>query len=320
MGKKKNIRQQLRNELHRQFKDARGRSRHVDKKQRETHAIHDRIYGRASLKTHLSRIDQLEKWLKQQHPEVHNLNQISRDLVGEYLKFQEDRGRSAWTVSADIAAINHVMIGSGKWDKSISKSDYGLRQRRQQEIKNNRGETRWKQEGRGSESTYEKELEYGRAFGLRRSELVGNNSQHARASTASLYRTPDGRLHNVTIGKGGRYRTSECLASYQKIVEERYKPYIQNVTVLPDRETFLERYKDSEDFFKSISRSVRIHHECRQYYAEEKLKELQRENRCQSGQNFKCNNVLLDKGQALFVSNQLGHNRLDVLKSYVGLE
>ena len=319
MAKRKNIRQQLRNELHSQFKAARGSSRHVDKKLKGF-GIHNKIYSRNSLKTHLSRIEQFSKWLKENHPEIRNLNDISRDVAGEYLKFQEDSGKSAWTTSADALAINHVMIGSGNWNEGIKKSDFGLQQRRLQDIQNNRGETKWGESGRGRKETYAAPVEYGRAFGLRRSELVGNNSQHAKASTASLYRTPDGRIHNATIGKGGRYRTTECLLSYQSHIEREYDTYIKNVERLPSKDEFLQRYKESVPLFDTISRSVRIHHDCRQYYAEQKLEELRNEERFLSGETYRCNEIVLDKGQALFVSKQLGHNRLDVLRHYVGHE
>lgn len=319
MAKKKNIRQQLRNELHKQFKAARGSSRHNDKES-QGFAIHEKIYSRNSLKTHLSRIEQFSKWLKDNHPEIQNLNDISRDVTGEYLRFQEDSGKSAWTTSADALAINHVMVGSGIWNEGVKKSDFGLQQRRLQDIQNNRGETKWGESGRGKEETYSAPVEYGRAFGLRRSELVGNNSQHAKASKASLYRTPDGRIHNATIGKGGRYRTSECLSSYKPYIEREYGADIKDVERLPSKEEFLQRYEGSAPLFDSISRSVRIHHDCRQFYADQKLEELRNEGRLGSGETFRCNQVILDKGQALFVSRQLGHNRLDVLRHYVGHE
>ena len=125
----KNLRQQLRRELHRQFKAGKGQSRHADKQAAGGKPIYDKIYSNLSLKTHLSRIEQFSGWIKENHSDIKNLNEITRETVGEYLKHQVTDGKSPYTISADMLAINRVQMAQGHWQEPIKKSEYNLPQR-----------------------------------------------------------------------------------------------------------------------------------------------------------------------------------------------
>lgn len=323
-GKKATLENQMRSTLLNQFRKGYGTSRHQEKQLRGTYAIHDKIYSKKSLDTHVSRTKMFAKWVKQNHPEIKKIDQISKVIVGEYLQSQQDKGLSAWTLSADLTALNHVAIGTGVWDKSISKSEFGIKKRSLSDVKNNRGDKATDKHWSNS-NRYEKETFVGQAFGLRRSELVPSSSNRGYAVTnQSLYKV-NKKVYCATFGKGSRYRTVECLKSHQNQIEQMYGQYIIEVDRLPKSSEFKEIRQQGEALFNSISRSVNIHQNCRQYYANAKLEELQQENRYYEVQEqnrpdletYRCNGQQIDRGHAQFISQQLGHNRLDVLKHYI---
>ncbi|MBC9722019.1 MAG: hypothetical protein H9W82_12160 [Lactobacillus sp.] len=330
MAKRKNIRQQLRAELYRQHKAGQGRSRHADKQSNGGKPIYDKIYSDLSLKTHLSRIEQFSGWLKAEHPEVRDFAQITRDLAGEYLQKQVGDGKSAYTIGADMLAVNRVQIGSGCWDNAIKKSDYGLPQRSFATLRNNHGSVHRNEEQQQEDSRmrdrYSEVLFYGQAFGLRRSELVPSDSRQTVAGTGSLYER-DNKLYHITTGKGGRLRAIECLKSHEPEIRETYGEHIK---LMPDYllkdsytkvdiEQFKAEWKQGEQFFNSLDRSLRIHVECRQFYANHKLDEIQ-QGLFGDVRKYTVNGVAISQLEADHISKQLGHggDRWDVLQRYIG--
>lgn len=335
MSKRKNIRQQLRNALHEQRRAGTGRTRHEDKKMNNGQVIYDKIYSDLSLKTHLSRIEGFAAWLKNNHPEVRDLQDITQDIAGQYLQQQQNDNKSAYTISADMLALNRVQIATGNWEQPIKKSDYGLKNRNFSDLKNNNNHNRTDAQLQKDEIMrykYKEIIAYGQAFGLRRSELLGDSTGHNRktvAGTNSLY-SKNGKIYHVTTGKGGRLRAIECLASHDKYIRDNYgqhikpmPPYLQKHQYsTQDIAKFRQEHKQSERFFNSVDRSLRIHVECRQYYANQKLTEIMQnreENRINE-EKVKINGIEIPKDVADYIALQLGHgpNRYDVLRRYIG--
>ncbi|MYL57566.1 hypothetical protein GLW20_08605 [Virgibacillus halodenitrificans] len=288
-----------------------------------------------SLKTHLSRIDQFTKWIKSEHPDIKNLNEVTRDVAGEYLQLQVANDKSPYTVSSDMLAINRVMIGSSIWsaDKPIKKSDYNLPRRSFNNLRNNHGKTyrspEQQQRDDKMRERYREVLTYGQAFGLRRSELVPSDSRQTVAGTNSIYER-DNTLYHVTTGKGGRLRVVECLKSHEQMIRDTYEKFIKPMPehlekdsyTKQDIQRFREDWRHGECFFDSLSRSLRIHVECRQYYAMNKLSEIQRDEQFsrEHERTLTINDVQLSKLEADYISHQLGHGkeRWDVLNRYIG--
>lgn len=326
--KKESLQHQMKTELYRQYYDARGTSRHEEKQKRGEYEHLDKIYARNSLKAHLSRAEQFAKWLKAEHAEVKRLDDITRDIAGEYLKSQQERGYSVRTIESDMTAINHLQLGRSHWEKeeALNKREFDIRSRRAEDITNNRGE-------RATPVTYssyqERVVAFGEAFGLRRSEVVPERKNNDHAVTTNSFFRKDERIYLATIGKGGRFRTVECLESRQAAIEAEYGQYIRDVEQLPDRQQFREEYARENQLFNSVSNNVRIHVDCRQFYANEKLNELEEserrfeltsQNSLRSGYDkYTTNNRTMLRDHAQYVSQQLGHNRLNELKSYINL-
>lgn len=333
MSKRKNIRQQLRNALHEQRRAGTGRTRHEDKKMNNGQVIYDKIYSDLSLKTHLSRIEGFAAWLKNNHPEVRDLQDITQDIAGQYLQQQQNDNKSAYTISADMLALNRVQIATGNWEQPIKKSDYGLKNRNFSDLKNNNNHNRTDAQLQKDEIMrykYKEIIAYGQAFGLRRSELLPSDSRQTVAGSNSLYEK-NGKIYHVTTGKGGRLRAVECLDSHVKYITDNYGQHIKPMPPYLDKNNYSrqdvakfrqEHKQQSERFFESVDRSLRIHVECRQYYANQKLKEImqKREESYINEEKVKINEIEIPKSVADYIALQLGHgaNRYDVLKRYIG--
>ncbi|HBT59459.1 MAG TPA: hypothetical protein DEA45_01390 [Acholeplasmataceae bacterium] len=324
---KKSLLQQMKNELYNQYSRGKGISRHEEKQRTGTFAHHDKIYSSNSLKTHLTQVKDFAAWAKQQEQRIRNIEDITPDLVGKYLREREEQGNSPHTISARLLALNHVGISKGLWDRSLRKAEFDLAERRADTITNNRDS-----KGTMDDLTTKQTqiIEFGRTFGLRRSELVPNahHTSNYAVGTKSLYEK-ENRLYLATLGKGGRYRTIEALKENEAYIRSEYAPFIQKVDKLPNRVEFEALRGDSTPLFDSISRSVPVHVLSRQYYANKKLVELERENRSyhvnesnqlRSGHKYyTTNSRTMLREHAQFLSDQLGHNRIAELKSYINL-
>jgi hypothetical protein len=340
MGKNKTIANQLKTALHQQYKDGRNFSRHDAKvaaeKNGQSKVFYNKITSQRSLGTHLSRVEQFGKYIKEKHPDVRKVEQITPDHVSGYVQSRSAAGFAEKTVKADITAINHALVGSGHWEKHFRRNDYGIKPQRQEPRYNNGTGNRYAERQAQFQAKHANMTEYARAFGLRRSELM-NGSGHSKtthtiAGTKSLYEHR-GTIYHVTTGKGGKLRVVECLKEKESFVRENYGQYVQT---MPDylqpgingkldktaATQFREDHRDSERFFQNFSREMNIHREMRQYYATYKLEEIQKEQRFSRDEErtVSVGDAYLSQREADFVTHNLGHgvNRLDVISSYIG--
>lgn len=325
--KKENIKHQLKSELYGQYYSSKGKSRHSEKMKRGQYNHHDSIYSRNSLKTHISRSNQFANWLKQAHPEVRQINAISREIAGQYLQIQQEKGYTTRTIEADMTMLNHIQIGRENWtqDEKLTKKEFDIKPRNKEDIINNRGTKATKPYNENQQQI----IEFGKAFGLRRSELVPDRQNNGYAVTTQSLFLQNDKIYLAAIGKGARFRTIECLESRQDYIKEEYGQYLQKVDQLPNIDEFKESYNRQNQLFNSISNNVRIHVECRQYYANQKINELESSERhfqllpqncLKSGvETYTTNGREMARDHAQFVSQQLGHSRIYELKSYVNV-
>lgn len=98
---------------------------------------------------------------------------------------------------------------------------------------------------------------------------------------------------------------------------------------MPNKSQFLEDRKHSTLLFQSISKDVQIHRQCRQYYANHKLKEIEADKRNYfvrhqnetktKIQTYTTNHRTMKREHAQLISDNLGHGRISELKSYIHL-
>lgn len=327
--KRRSLKNQLRQELFRQHDEGRGKSRHKIKQSTGKFAQYGVISSSRSLDAHLSASRAFSEWVKEERPAVKNLADIDDKVIRDYLKHR-DADYAAKTVSADLTFLNHIRCGrEGVEDvQPFSKKDLDLRANATDTVTNNRGEQN-ASETRVLFKSHEPVVEFGRGFGLRRSELVPQPRYEAYAATDKSLYEKDGRIHIATFGKGGRYRTVECLAEKEDFIRQNYGDIIQKVEQLPSRDEFKAIRAAAEPIFKSVSRSIPVHIVCRQYYANHKLDEFEQsgrdyhvlpQNETETGiTTYTTNGRTMSREAAQFVSDQMGHNRIYELRKYVNL-
>ena len=77
--------------------------------------------------------EQFQSWSKNKGYNFKSLADVSDSHIIQYLKERQDTGKSAWTVSRDLSALNKI------FGREISKKGTDLKSRKNADIKNNRG-------------------------------------------------------------------------------------------------------------------------------------------------------------------------------------
>jgi len=237
-------------------------------------------------------------WLQQNHPESRDLMHIPRQQAIEYLQHRQQEGKSAWTVSKDMSALNKVC------GFDITKQEADLRERSRDDIKRSRVER--ESDERYNPANYEEQITFARAFGCRRESVLGGAYQ---VKSVSLFRF-DGMLYVGLIEKGGRYREAPCLQSMQPQVERMF-PGIQERRHLTEHE-FKALYAASPEPHLFHEYTTKIdNHAFRAEYAMRLYTELattQGESKLPQDQYRGYDENILRR-----VSEALGHNRPDIV-------
>lgn len=322
-------------------------SRHVDKmNQNGKMANYQAIYSDNSYKTHLSRATNFSDWVKENHAEIKDFRAVNKDLASEYLAYQKEYGgrndgpASAHTLSADATMLNHVFVGTNVWDSPLRKSDIAdMPKRSLDTITNNRSLTsdEWVKRNETLYVRNEQLIDTARAFGLRRSELIAGGRYDRALNTGSFFRNEDGKLNVATVGKGGKYRLAEVTEEYARKMDNYYAEYARPISELPGEKEFKAELGRYDRFFTQDNHEIPIHIH-RAYYAQTKFDEI---NRQYQGQNETYKKITYDHngqkvikeipgskqitigakegsyGAFMRVSENLGHNRLDVLNNYL---
>lgn len=344
----------FRSELIRQRRSSKrsgGREKYKNTKQgKYTDYYH--IYSDRSYQSHLGRSKKFAEFCRENG--VRKYEEITPALGQKYLIHERDNGLSASTIGADALCINHLMIGSGYWNESqrLIKSKISGMPQRSTKLVNQRekglNSREWRERYPNSYKKYQNQIDTVRALGLRRRELTGGSSYNGRdgLGTKSLYWSEKGRVLAVTIGKGGKFRTIECRLDLQPKIVKLYGKYIQPADKIPQNKTdFLKNMRSNKPFYHSFSHSIPTHI-FRADFAQNKLRELaskpfsgereysysKRMKTAHKGKYYysrvirkhdlskpyQIGSYRASYGAFYELSKNMGHNRLDVLQSYLG--
>lgn len=91
------------------------------------------IYSKKTMADYKKVAGQFHSWCKSKGYSFKSLADVSDSHILQYLKERQDMGKSSWTISHDLSALNKI------FSREISKKDAGLKSRRNSDIKNNRG-------------------------------------------------------------------------------------------------------------------------------------------------------------------------------------
>lgn len=323
MAKKQSLANEIGSKLYDHYYRGKGTSRHQDKLATGRYFQAEKIYGRGSIVTHISQGKMFAQWLRANHPDVRRLNEVTRDQAVEYVRYRNE-AFSPKTSQASMSVVNRLLYPENR----LTRRECDLPRVTRADSRNNRGRAETTREPNERQRVA---LDYGRAFGLRHSELVyTKKNPEYQATTSSLYEK-DGTLFQCTYGKGGKYRTVECLASSQDYIRETYAEIIQHVTELPDAEAFKAVIDDATPLFDVQLNNLQVQQNCRQYFANEKMLELIQSDR--EWELFRinqtkdgCETYQVDGVEYPFPRDamqwtalQMGHNRISELDKYLAV-
>ncbi|MDB6354717.1 hypothetical protein PH235_14395 [Trichococcus sp. K1Tr] len=320
MAKKQSLANEIGTKLYNQYYKGKGTSRHADKLATGKHCQPEKIYSRGSIKTHKSQGRVFAKWLRANHPEVRRVADITREQAIEYVRYRNE-AFSPKTSQTSMSIVNRLLYA----ENGITRKECELPRVTSSDARNNRGPAATCREPNERQREV---LEYGRAFGLRHSEMVyTKENPEYQATEKSLYEK-DGTLYHCTFGKGGLYRSAEILASQQMYIEEAYGEMIQHVTELPTAEEFKEIISDATPLFDANLNNLQAQQLSRQYYANNKMLELEqsdrewelfRINQAKNGsETYEVNGIEFDRGAGQWLAKQMGHSRISESSKYLG--
>ena len=102
-----------------------GESRHQAKKEARENLGYEHnktvgIHSYKSFDTYKSSCKQFVKWAKENDKGIRNIEDVKEEHVKDYIKHRADTGKSAYTYSKDLAALNKV------FGTSVTKQDCGV--------------------------------------------------------------------------------------------------------------------------------------------------------------------------------------------------
>ena len=248
-----------------------GQSRHELKEADRANGVKgNRITSHKSYDNYKNASKQFCKWLKEYHPNIKNLKDVTREMGVDYIKYREQIGRSAWTYSQDLVAVNKLL------DTDITKKECGVEKRRLENRTKNQVDNGYRTKDKIAERFIE-------GSGLRKREL-----QHLKLSNC-IMEGDELVAIRVYRAKGGRYRVAQ--------VRKEYREELGSIINSKRNNT-----QNDLLFDKPIPKRLQCHrfrHTYAKGYCEELIdKGISR-------------NEVLDK-----LTQSMGHNRHDVLKSY----
>lgn len=264
------------------------------------------IHSIKTMETYRQTAFEFTGWLKENRPETRDLMNVPKEHVIAYLQQRQAEGKSPWTVSKDMSALNKVL------SLNVSKQEAGLRERSYMHTKRSR--LNRAHDHKYNPKNYVRQITFAEAFGCRRESIVGGSYQ---VKDVSLFRH-EGKVYVSLIEKGGRYREAPCLSAMQPTIESLFpniseRPLTSvNELQSTGKANFEVLYQSSQEHLFDRYTTKIDNHAFRHEYARNLLQEI--------SQVLESKNEKLyrgyDKQVLKEVSEALGHSRLSVVVEY----
>lgn len=277
-----------------------GDSRHQAKKEykemvgnKNTHNKTVGIHNYNTFNAYKSSCKQFTSYLKENHAEVKNIEDIKSEHVKEFIKYREEQGYSAYTYSKDISALNKV------FNTDVTKKDCEVANRSYKDITNNREMK--EHHNHINYNNYKDEITVLQSTGMRRESLEkvsANSFNYDENGYPTAVRLADEREYGgINMAeKGGRDREAEIPYS----MREELRVVIENRLEENDGDRDKPMFEHIPDRLGT--------HRFRQEYAETMYNQYIEEH----GESEQWRGY--DAKAMEYASNNLGHNRLDVVK------
>lgn len=317
--------------LNEAYKKSMTRSRNDDKK---IGVDNKYIYAEKSLIEHKRNWKQFAEWLKDKN--IKTIGKIKQETVEEYVKFLAENNYAKKTIESRIGAVNKIMQVSGRWEREdrviLSKiENINIKSLKRNVYKDLTG-NEWISKNKDIYQKNKDLFDTVQAFGLRRKEVMELNNR-------SFLIDNKNKMYVQTIGKGGKYRIAEV--ANEEMNKNMLRLYGNIAKPLNTaNEDKLSRTIRNEDERLNI-KGANCHkfglHIHRAEYAR-RLLENKIKNEIEIKREYKGYSHLKTKGLSkkemseietkigtykasvksfIEVSQNLGHNRLDVLLNYL---
>lgn len=326
----KNLKQLLTQELYRQVKTGRhlnsiGKG-HTYQKTKGRVATHDAIWSKGSFRALKSSAKRVAEFAKDQgFKRISDLQ--STENLKQIFSAETAAGLSAGTQSQDLRLINHILIGKKLASSQLRKEDVGIARRSnliaEQQYKSLTSKE-WEDTHRIAYKHHRNQIEFIRDTGLRRSEL----------NAFKLYRV-DSTYKVLTIGKNGKSRFAEVRPSTEgAVLNVLGNPQVPSISTEKAQE-ILEKPSYIKSQIQSQGQSIKLSdkipsHIHRAYYAQQLIQQLSQ--RDYSSTSYTTRSGVVHNGADMYqigaykapygafmeLSEDMGHNRLEVLKNYLG--
>ena len=216
------------------------------------------------------------KYIRQNHNEIKNIGQISREHIIEYLVGRQGEGKSAYTISKDMAALNKL------FNTTVSKKEAGIKERSYKDVSRSREPK--SHDKKYNPQNYREQIAFARATGCRRESVL-------RIKPEDFILDKSGLPQMVYLKeKGGKERHATILEEYRETLKELIKGKEEGVLLF-------SRYTKKID-----------NHAFRAEYAKERYREI-----IKSKGTDKKDFRGFDKECLKILTRDLGHNRLDIV-------
>lgn len=221
------------------------------------------VFSNETFRSYAKSLKGFSGYLKEQG--VKDADEVTRGHAVSFLRDQQKRGLSHYTVAKDSAAINKV------FDYSITKHDTGIGDRSKHEIVRGRSVER-DETYLQRERSNRHQIDFTKAFGTRRQSIQPSNTNYP-VKPVSLFRR-DGEVYCSVIEKGGRYREIECLQAHKQLVLDRYD--VRECYEQRTEESFKRMYFESgeDTIFSRYDKNIN-NHAYRAEYACELYKQIE---------------------------------------------
>ena len=298
MSKARNKRGSLNHQINARMKEMNciGESRHQAKQEaRENLGYkHNKTVGIHSYKsfdTYKSSCKQFVKWIKETDQSIKNIEDVKAEHIREYIKDRAESGKSAYTYSKDLAALNKV------FGTEVTKKECGVANRSYKDITNNRQLK--EHHNHINYKNYQREIDMVRATGMRRESLTRitpNAFNYKADGTPYQVRLKDERAEGGSnlAEKGARERIVDMPYQLQDRVREIVEEHRENGNL------------DNKPIFDHVPSRLGTHR-FRQEFAETTYKNYLEEH----GESTVYRGY--DKEAIQHTTQQLGHNRMDIV-------
>ena len=242
------------------------------------------VHSKETLKTYRNSVNKFIEYMQEFHPDIKNLDQITKEHGEEYIRYRAENGKAATTYSKDISALNKC------FKFGLTKKEIGVDSKKFADYTNNR-ELKSHHE-RINLNNYKNEILLGWATGMRR-------ESYSVITKSSFRFDLDGLVKDLRLKeKGGKERCAVVLEEHRQAVTD----FLNSLDI-----------DDKTPILKSIP-NIFPAHRVRQVYAQDLYKQTTLEI---GEENYEKGYLGYDKNAVLKVSKNLGHNREDVVKNYL---